>query len=826
MRARILLRVDDRIERNLFDSLLDDYDIIFSSSTEDFLHKLSVKTDISILILDISDDSVYVSEILRNLRARYTEKEYSLIVITDMNDTENEAEALKLGADDYIRRPLTQVCLKARIELNLKLNEKRKTEFVINEQKMMMDAIFYQAPVGIAISHSSEELDVNDSSLVSINPEFEKITCRTREELVKTGWGRITHLDDINDDMLRFKKLESGEIKSYSMEKRYIRPDGSVVWVDMAVSSLNLLNDHKYNHICVVQDITDRKNAESALMESERSKSVLLSHLPGLAYRCNYDKEWTMQFVSAGCFDLTGYKSESLLYNRDISFNDLIVPEYRETLRKEWKRILRDRNSFNHEYEIITSSGERKWVLEMGEGVFNNGKVVALEGIIIDITRRKNIENNLKYNSEHDRLTGLYNRNYLEELLKREKDRTIDFRRALIGINVNDIQLLNSVYGFHYIQDILKDIASRLSEYSDESRLLFNISESQFVFYLRKYEDRGELIHFTKSVSAVVESVLSLERIGGGIGIVEIERKNYHDTDQLLKNLLIASEKAMSLYDKEFGFCFFDKAMEIQIIREKIIKRDLLVASLDENDGGLFIEFQPILDLRTNRINAFEALARLRSKKLGQVSPVEFIPVAEKTKLILPVGNKVIQRSLEFLRTIEEHGYSDVSVSINISAVQLLKNDFVSRLIDTVSEMQANSNNITLEITESIFALNYQEINDILLKIREKGIKIAIDDFGTGYSSLARERELNVDCMKIDKFFIDELSSMDEGRFITGDIISMAHKLGHYAVAEGVETEKQKKYLEENGCDKIQGYLISRPLDIIKAIEFLGITNK
>ena len=127
-------------------------------------------------------------------------------------------------------------------------------------------------------------------------------------------------------------------------------------------------------------------------MESERSKSVLLSHLPGLAYRCNYDKEWTMQFVSAGCFDLTGYKSESLLYNRDISFNDLIVPEYRETLRKEWKRILRDRNSFNHEYEIITSSGERKWVLEMGEGVFNNGKVVALEGIIIDITRRKNIE--------------------------------------------------------------------------------------------------------------------------------------------------------------------------------------------------------------------------------------------------------------------------------------------------------------------------------------------------------------------------------------------------------------------------------------------------
>lgn len=346
------------------------------------------------------------------------------------------------------------------------------------------------------------------------------------------------------------------------------------------------------------------------------------------------------------------------------------------------------------------------------------------------------------------------------------------------------------------------------------------------MFYVRKHKDRNQIIEFTKAISAVVESVLSMERIGGGIGIVEIERKNCHDTDQLLKNLLVASEKAMSLYDKEYGFCFFDKAMEIQIIREKIIKRDLLVASLDENDGGLFLEFQPILDLRTKRITAFEALARLKSNKLGLVSPVEFIPVAEKTKLILPVGSKVIEQSLEFLRTLEEHGYSDVSVSINISAVQLLKNDFVSRLIETVNMMQADSNNIILEITESVFASNYQEINEILLKIREEGIKIAIDDFGTGYSSLARERELNVDCMKIDKFFIDELSNMDEGRFITGDIISMAHKLGHYAVAEGVETDKQREYLEANGCDKIQGYLISRPLNIIKAIEFLRTTNK
>jgi PAS domain S-box-containing protein len=139
-----------------------------------------------------------------------------------------------------------------------------------------------------------------------------------------------------------------------------------------------------------------RHGIEEALIESERSKSVFLSHLPGMAYRCNYDCEWTMQFVSAGCRELTGYPPESLLNNSEISFNSMIAPEYREPIRKEWDRIIAGRLPFNYEYEIITASGDRKWVLEKGQGVYNEqGEVVALEGIIIDISDRKAIENAL-----------------------------------------------------------------------------------------------------------------------------------------------------------------------------------------------------------------------------------------------------------------------------------------------------------------------------------------------------------------------------------------------------------------------------------------------
>ena len=157
------------------------------------------------------------------------------------------------------------------------------------------------------------------------------------------------------------------------------------------------------------------------LEESERSKYVLLTHLPGLAYRCNYDRDWTMQYVSEGCYDLTGYPPESLLYNRDLSFNELISPEYRELLWNEWKRILKERKPFKYEYEIITAAGEKKWVLEMGQGIYNDkGEVEALEGIVLDISDRKAVEDALKYNNEHDKWTGLYNREYLLQLLERD----------------------------------------------------------------------------------------------------------------------------------------------------------------------------------------------------------------------------------------------------------------------------------------------------------------------------------------------------------------------------------------------------------------------
>jgi len=633
----------------------------------------------------------------------------------------------------------------------------------------------------------------------------------------------ITHPDDLEENKNKFRKLQSGEIKTFSMDKRYIKPDGSIVWVHIIVAPLISADGQQYGYIHLVQDITERKTFEQALNESERSKSVLLSHLPGLAYRCYYDREWTMQYVSKGCFQLTGYPPESLLNNRDLSFNDLIAPEYRETLWEEWARVLPQRKPFKYEYEIITATGERKWVLEMGQGIYDDdGEIEALEGIVLDISDRKAVEDTLKFNNEHDRWTGLYNRDYLVSLLEKDIKRKKNLRKALIGINLSTVQVLTANYGFQYSQNLIRKAAEALSQHCTANRLLFQPGENRFIFYVFDYKDKKELVDFSYVIAETLEPLFVTERIGGGIGIIEIDpNQNEVDIELLLRNILIALERFVGLFEKEFKICFYDEDLEALVNREKDIVDALNVVALDDDNDDLFLQYQPIVDLRTGTIFGFEALARLRTEKFGLVSPLEFIPIAEKTKLILPIGEKVIIKAFRFLNMLKEHGHDDITVSINISIIQLLQPGFANRLFELMNEMQINKKNVGIEITESVFASDYDSINRIIGKLKNEGLYIAIDDFGTGYSSLSRETEIRADCMKIDKCFIDELLNADLNKAIIGDIISIAHKLGHYTIAEGVEHDIQLQYLKEHNCDKIQGYLISKPLDEKDALEFL-----
>jgi diguanylate cyclase (GGDEF)-like protein/PAS domain S-box-containing protein len=360
----------------------------------------------------------------------------------------------------------------------------------LKDSEVLFRTTFEQAPIGIALVS-------NFNFTNSVNTMFEKILGRKKDDIVSIDWKEITHPEDLDKDLQLFKKFKSGKISGYSMEKRFIRPDGSGVWVNMLVKKLNLSDRENHIHLCIVQDINEKKNIIESLKESERSKSVLLSHLPGIAYRCKYDREWTMLFLSEGCYKLTGYKPEELVNNKSLSFNQLISPEYRDIIWEEWGHVIVSQKPFQFEYEIICASGERKWVWEMGQGIYDdNGNVEELEGIIIDITESKERFLQIQFMNEHDSLTGLYNRRYFEEK-KQRLDKEEFLPLSILHLDINGVRLINDAFGYSKGDSIIIQTGKIIQSCCRNEDILARIGEDEFSILMpnTKPEKASEMLH-------------------------------------------------------------------------------------------------------------------------------------------------------------------------------------------------------------------------------------------------------------------------------------------------------------------------------------------
>ncbi len=820
MTGKLLVVDDSATDRLIIKNMLGDYNVITAENGREAMKLIQERTDIDLMILDLNMPVMNGFEVLEALREVNRDQRIRTIILTNYGELDNEIRGLQAGAVDYIRKPVNMESLKLRIEVHLELLRIQKLyEQTLFERDLTLDTLLEQAPIGIALSHG-EKPNSSAEEKVIFNSAYQRITGRPRDELIKLGWAQITHPEDLVKEEALFRSLRAGKIESYSMEKRFVWPDGSIVWADITVADLKLEKGSEFNYICLVQDITERKAVEDALRESERSKSVLLANLPGLAYRCDNDRKWTMRFISEGCYGLTGYRPENLLNNRDLSFSDMIAEEYRECLWTEWRQALEARAPFKHEYEMMTASGQRKWVLDVGQGVFDeHGNTQALEGIIIDITDRKEQENELRHISEIDGLTKLYNRRYLETVLSRDAKQNPDNESAVALISLGKINSISLTYGYSFCEQIIVELTQKLSSLANDSRELFQISLERYAFYIKKYQNQNELRDFCQSVIGMVDSLQILRTVGCGIGIVEFRGGDYADGN-IIKNASTAAERSNK--DQIFGCSFFNREMEAAMKREGDVKEALIRMVDGSPDDRLYLQFQPILNLKTDRVEEFEALARFKSKKLGTVPPLEFIAIAEETQMIVPIGQSVLEMACAFQKRIQALGCEHVRIFINVSAIQLLRNEFMEDFLDVLNRYGLKPDSFGLEITESIFADNFSVINQKLEKLMDIGVKTSIDDFGTGYSTLSRERDMKINILKIDKSFIDGLMTDDPERTITRDIIAMAHRLGHAVIAEGVEHRKQKQYLVEHQCDMMQGFLFSKPLDEDDALHILA----
>lgn len=834
----ILLVSENTGELSEMEELLGDYRLNKAFSILEAREHLDRNTNMSVMILDDGVKGMEKLDFLKELNNDKRFRNLNIILLTDGRDSERELFSMQLGVADYVRKPFNMETLLIRVQrhliiqgistlLEMDIHTDEQSHSAINEKlikvgtgvlerERMFRALFEQANIGITIGFNGKYMESTVNGDPTINKKFVEITGRTMEELQSLGWEAITHPDDVEEDRRRFKQVWNGEIEGFQMEKRYVKPDGSSVWVDMKISKLDLDDPDGFYYICFVEDISKRKRYEETLKESEHSKAVFLSNLPGLAYRCKLDRQYTMEFVSEGCKLLTGYNPESLVDNRDISFNDIILPEHREHLWNRWQEVVAKRTKLSEEYQIRTANGQTRWVFEQAQPIYNNkGEVEALEGLIIDVTQRKNNEIELKYLNEHDMMTGLYNRFSFAEYLKKMKH--FDDSVAVL-VNIKNFSLLNLTYGYDYAEEVIIKIARNFEKLIDENIKLYHISIDRFLFIIEGKREQGKIKALLGDMVSKLDSAMQINTIQGFLGVLPLKGLE-RDVDRILKYSSIAAKSAAELQNTRY--CYFNDQMEESIIRREQIQRELTDYVYNPDTDKLHLVYQPIVEAESLEVDGFEALARFKSQELGVISPLEFIEIAEETQLIVPLGRIILKKALSFHKECIRNGFYDLKISINISAIQLLREDFITDLISEATLYEVDLEKINIEITESVFSKNFDVINGKLRQLKKIGVGISIDDFGTGYSSLSRESELDVHCLKIDRAFINRLETLGYEESITSDIISMAHKMGHWTVAEGVETKGQMDYLVKNKCDYLQGYYFSKPLKDSDALDFM-----
>ncbi len=384
---------------------------------------------------------------------------------------------------------------------------------------------------------------------------------------------------------------------------------------------------------------------------------------------------------------------------------------------------------------------------------------------------------------------------------------------------------LSLIYGYEYAEKVFTEIAQKVKERFDDDGITFRIASDRLVIYSDEFSIKDSLDRRLERVNDLFKEYNFSDQntyMPVEIGIVELSEEE--DPQRLMKKALIATSRVKE--EGPVSYQYFNSEMEAVIERESLIEKEIIRAIDDENDGkegSIYVLFQPQVNAETGKVTGFEALARMKSETLGNVSPVEFIRVAEKNRLITPLTKLILKKTSVFIKLMKERSERGVRVAVNISGADLMRSDFTDDMKVLIESCGIEKSDLEFEITESLFMDDFMMANEKLGILKGMGIKISVDDFGTGYSSLSRLRDLNVDIVKIDKMFIDKILITKKEELIIPDIISMAHKLGHKVVAEGVETEAQREYLVEAECDTIQGYLFSKPVEPQAALDLLDI---
>jgi diguanylate cyclase (GGDEF)-like protein/PAS domain S-box-containing protein len=586
------------------------------------------------------------------------------------------------------------------------------------------------------------------------------------------------------------------------------RKDGSALAVSVSVSPIQDDNGVLIGYACIARDISERVRVEAALGESERALSTLMSNLPGMAYRWRNDANWTSEFTSEGCFELTGLHTQEIAAGA-VLYRDLIHTDDRARVWENTATALEVGEPFTREYRLCLANGDEKWVWEQGRGVSaEDASFVALEGFILDITERKRTEEALGHQAHHDALTNLPNRVLLRERLERaivQCDRTND-NLALLVLDLDRFKDVNDTLGHQYGDQLLQEVASRLEQTLAPSDTVARLGGDEFAVLLPGVD--FEVAHQRAgALVAALSAPYSLQgyriEAGASVGIV-LSPEHGLDADALLRRADVAMYVAKqagggtALYSPEFDRHSPDRLVMVGELRHAI-----------ENDQ-LVLHYQPKFDCVSGAMVGVEALVRWLHPIRGLIPPDQFIPLAEQIGLIGALTGWVIEAALRQASIWRDAG-TDIPVAINLSMRNVLDDTLPELMQEALARWGMPSSALELEITESSLMADPGKAMNVLTRLSDMGFHIAVDDFGTGYSSLSYLRQLPVHQLKVDRSFVRDMTREQRDRAIVESTVALAHNLGLRVVAEGVEDQETMDLLRSLGCDTAQGFHLGRP---------------
>ncbi len=605
-------------------------------------------------------------------------------------------------------------------------------------------------------------------------------------------------------------------LTSYEISHRLLMKDGRIKWVLERCTSEFDADGKALRSIGTVQDITERKLAEEELrigaIVFESQEAMMVTDAEGRILRVNRAFCETTGYPTG---EVVGQNPRLLQSGRhDAGF----YREMWETIARSgiWQGEVWDRRKDGTEYP--------KW-LTISSVKNEAGVVTHYVGTHFDITARKQAEEKINELAFFDQLTGLPNRTLLQDRLRQAM--TAGSRSGLHGalllIDLDNFKTLNDTRGHEAGDQLLKQVASRLRACVRECDTVARLGGDEFVVVLTELDaDQKAAASDTEDIAAKIRDALNqnylFERFAhlssASIGATLFRGQN-DSVDELMKQADLAMYRSKAAGRNAVSF--FDPAMEA-VVKERAALEDDLRRALGENQ--FLLQYQAQIE-DGSRLTGAEVLLRWHHPRRGTVSPADFIPLAEETGVILPLGHWVLRTACAQLAAwAGQPALSHLTIAVNVSAHQFNQEDFVDEVLAVLDTTGANPQRLKLELTESLLVENVQDVIGKMSALRLKGVGFSLDDFGTGYSSLSYLKRLPLDQLKIDQSFVRDVLTDPNDAAIAQTVVALAASLGFGVIAEGVETAAQRDFLAASGCHAYQGYFFSKPLPLAEFEQF------